>query len=353
MNAGTNEKGRATIATRKDVAKMAGVSEATVSRVFSEQDAVKEHTKQKVLAAAKSLNYYPNVMAKNFAKRKSGNIGVILPYLPKVKLFSVYYFSEILNGIGEAIEKEGYDMLLLFQRVGQPYDYKKYFLSHKIDAAIILGAKDSPEERDSLRELRDADFPFCLVNQHFDGEQFCEIDAEHVAGSYAAVTHLIEQGCQNIAFLNGPLAYSNSLDRLKGYQKALQDHGLSGQEQAVFYGQYSLTSGYKVADDLLSGQLYDGIAVANDRMAIGLMQRMKELGIKPGADIAVVGYDDSDASAMCDPALSSVHVPFFEMGKRSVQRLVNQLAAPHMKLFQEKLETRLLIRESSQRNQVK
>ncbi|MBW7460205.1 LacI family transcriptional regulator, partial [Paenibacillus sepulcri] len=154
---------------RREVARLAGVSEATVSRVLNGVGPVKEDTRERVLAAARQLNYVPSALAQRFARSKSGNLGVILPLLPKVNLFSTYYFSEILSGIGVTAKERGYDLLLLFRKPDESRDYANLFRTQKVDGCIILGAQDVPGERAALAELQEGNYPFCLVNQRFDG----------------------------------------------------------------------------------------------------------------------------------------------------------------------------------------
>lgn len=334
------------VATRKEVARRAGVSEATVSRVFNGVGPMKEATRERVLRAAEELQYYPNAVAQNFARRKSGNLGVILPYVPKIHLLSTYYFSEILSGIGDRVRDQGYDLLLLFRRPEEQADYVRYFRSRKVDACVILGARDADGERAALRQLREQGLPFCLLNQHYAGEPFPVVDADHVQGSRLAIKHLLERGCRRIAFLNGPPEYSNSLDRLAGCRQALEEEGLQLNPGLLFYGNYSHKSGYEAAAAIYEriGEI-DGIFAANDRMAIGLMQGLKERGVRPGRDVAVVGYDDSDAAKLADPALTTVHVPLFEMGRRAVDRALDQLEHGSL-TFHEKLDTRIVVRQS-------
>jgi len=348
---------------------MAGVSEATVSRVFNQVGPIREETRLKVLQAAKELGYYPNAIAQSFARRKSGNIGVVLPYVPKVHIFSTYYFSEILSGIGEQVRELGYDMLLIFKKPEDDNGYIDLFRSQKVDACILLGTTDTPEEREALKELKEANHPFCLVNQHFEGEGFLEVDADHEQGAYEAVNHLLAVGYRNIAFLNGPPGYSNSRDRLKGYIRAMSGAGIFDQtaemEKAVpaewlETGNYSRTSGYEAAFRFHRRlERIDAVFAANDRMGIGLIQGFRELGIIPGRDIAIVGYDDSDGARITDPPLTSVAVPFYRMGALAVKLLLSE--NPAAAVCEEgisrcgdrrcQMETRLVVRSSSMRNQ--
>ncbi len=313
---------------------------------------IKEETKERVLAAALKLGYTPSSLAQSFARRRSGNLGVVMPYLPKARLFSTYYFSEILSGIGSKAREEGYDLLMLFRNAEAPMDYNELFKMRKIDACIVLGAKEEPGELASLRRLKEEDHPFCLINQHFAGEAFHEVDADHVEGSWQAAKHLLEQGFKRIAFLNGPESYSNSRDRLTGYTRALAEVNLSVDSSLLFEGNFSRKSGIIAAKEMLPLlNEIDAIMAANDRMAIGLQQGLQELGIPRDRLPAIVGYDDSEAAELTTPALSSVRVPFYELGELAAAQIIellgNNLAEVPAPAVQIKLPTELVIRASS------
>ncbi|MFC0472059.1 LacI family DNA-binding transcriptional regulator [Halalkalibacter kiskunsagensis] len=336
-----------TIAKRKDVAKLAGVSEATVSRVFNNVPPLREETKQKVMQAAKQLNYHPNAIAQSFAKGKSQNIGVIVPYLPKVHLLSTSYFSEILSGIGVKLGEMDYGLLLLFQSSTEPKDYVQLFHTQKVDGCIILGSQDSIEERAALNQLQELALPYCLVNQTFEGTSFHSIDAMHYEGSSQAVSILLEKGYKRIAFLNGPKSYSNSLERLSGYESALQEKGIELNDDWIFQGNYSRKSGFQAAADI--GPLIphlDAIFASNDRMAIGLMQGLSEQGFQAGRDYALIGYDDSDICSMISPKLSSVNVPLFEMGQIAAETVLTMVERGVTEQIQVRLPVTVIERAS-------
>ncbi|MBM7569129.1 LacI family transcriptional regulator [Paenibacillus sacheonensis] len=336
---------------RKKVAALAGVSEATVSRVLSGGGAVKEETAKRVIEAAQQLNYVPSALAQRFALRKSGNLGVILPMLPKVNLFSTYYFSEVLSGIGMTAKQRGYDLLLLFREPHEPRDYANLFRTQKIDGCVILGAQDVPSERAALTELQEGGYPFCLVNQRFEGEAYNSVDADQQAGSRDAARHLLTQGFRSICFLNGPSVYSNSQDRLQGYRDALEEAGLAFDPVQVLTGNYSRKSGYlqaKAVAALVRERKIDAVIAANDRMAIGLLQGLKELGIRVGDEVALIGCDDSDLVRMTDPPLTSIRVPFFEIGCEAASRLLDLVTnAEGSGSFDVKLPVKLIERASS------
>lgn len=345
------------MASRKEVAERAGVSEATVSRVLNGVGPIKAATRERVLAAARELGYEPSAIARSFARGESGNVGVVLPYVPKVHLFSTYYFSEILSGIGEIVRDKGCGLLLLFRSPDEETDYTAYFRTRKVDACIILGASDLPHERTALDKLQQAGFPFCIVNQHYTDGNFHEVDADHVQGSYEVVRHLLDGGARRIGFINGSGHYSNSRDRLEGYVRAMREAGLAPDPQLMAEGNYSRRSGEAALGRLMPsiGDM-DAVFAANDRMAIGFMQGLRSLGLIPGRDIPVAGYDDSDGARLTDPPLTTVHVPFYEMGRLAAERVL-ELAAGLGETtggpIREKLSTRLVIRQSTLKERVR
>lgn len=312
---------------------------------------IREATKQKVLDVAKALNYYPHAIAQSFARRRSGNLGIVLPYVPKVHVFSTYYFAEILSGIGDEVRNHGYDLLLFMISRQEPIDYVKLVQSQKVDACLILGAQDTMEQRTSLLALERLNLPFCLINQRFDGLGFHEVDANHERGSQMATEHFVAHGHRNIAFINGSSGYSNSKDRAKGYKTAMELAELEVNQHLQFTGNYSRKSGYLLAPHIWEKRKeIDAVFVANDRMAIGLMQGLHELDSRSQTRIPMIGCDDSDAAKLHQPPLSSIHVPFFEMGQVATQQVMNQLKNGKSQASRcTMLDTHLVIRESSQR----
>ena len=337
---------------RRDVAKLAGVSEATVSRVMNNMSPIKESTKQKVLQAAAELGYEVNAIASQLAKQKSGNLGVVLPRMPKVHLFSTYYFSEILSGIAEIAQAYEQEVLLIFKNPDETLDYRKWFRSKKIDSCIILGAQEQEQEVLALQQLKEANYPFCLVNQRYDGFSFLSVDGDHYFGSKLAVNHLISQSNGPVIFVNGPLYYSNSRDRLQGYTDALKEANMTPQQHWVFEGNYSRKSGYQLADkiaQLMDNEQIFSIFASNDRMAFGIIEGLLLQGFEAGKDYRIVGYDDSDGARIITPKLSSIAVPFYDIGKQAANLLLNV----NINTIEQEsvvLPVELIVRQSSQIN---
>lgn len=335
---------------RKEVAKLAGVSEATVSRVLNGIGPMKETTRDRVMEAAKQLNYELNAIASSFARGKSGNLGVVIPYVPKVHLFSTYYFSEILSGIGETVRAKGYGLLLLFRDPSEVFDYVSLYRTQRVDACIVLGASAIQSELVGINRLAGEGLPFCVMDQRFDNPSVSIVAADHEQGSYDAVKHLLDNGYRRIGFLNGSPQYSNSWDRMSGYRRALQEADIAVVDSLLYEGNYSRTSGIQAAEAVFADrQKLDALFVSNDRMAIGLIQGLREKGCRVPEDIKIVAYDDSDAASFTEPTLTTVKVPFYEMGRLAADCLLTRLSVKdeEVQVFHEKLKTELKVRKSS------
>jgi len=332
---------------RKDVAKLAGVSEATVSRVMNNVGPIKKETREKVLQAASQLGYELNALAQQLARQKSGNLGVVLPHVPKVHLFSTYYFSEILSGIAEVARNANVNLLMVFQDPTQHRDYTKLFRSKKIDSCIILGSTDNEEERIALQELTEHSFPFVIINQRFSEQAYRFVDGDHEYGSYLAVSHLIDQGSKKVALLNGPKQYSNSIDRYKGYMRALEERHIQPNDQWLLEGNYSRKSGLSAAinlAELIKNGTIDSIFAANDRMAIGAMEGLATQQLEAGKHYKIIGYDNSDGANIVTPKLSSIAVPFYDMGVKAATMLLDE---EHQHDMHAIVPVSLVVRQSS------
>ncbi len=311
---------------------------------------IKEETKRKVLEAAEALGYFPNAIAKSFVTQRSGNIGVSLPSVPNVRLFSTYYFSEILSGIGFEVQKHGYGLLLQFREWEGKPDFALPFHTRKIDASLILGVRMGGAEEEAAAELEREGMPFCLIGSRGSSPSFSAVDADHCEGTGKAVRHLVEQGFRRLAFVNGPLVYSNSVDRQQGFEAEIKRQGLDVADVLYLEGNYSRSSGLELAAQLYAQRdRFDAIVAGNDRMGIGIVQGLKERGMLAGNDYGIVGCDDSDASKILEPPLTTVRVPFFEMGRAAASRILEGLKSGEARLepFHETLPTELIIRESS------
>ncbi|MBE3596716.1 MAG: LacI family DNA-binding transcriptional regulator [Hydrogenibacillus sp.] len=308
--------------TRKDVAHLARVSEATVSRVFSDHPSVKPETKRRVLQAAQELGYAPHALARAVARKRSQNIGVVLPYLPDRPLFSYDYVADILNGIALTVRNRGYDLVLFQRPIHEHGTLQRFFDSKKIDGAIFLGL--TQYDHQALLDLQSAEQYFVMIGYRSPELMHLAINADHFKGSFQAVAHLIAQGHRRIALINGERYYSDSTLREEGVRAACSAYDFM--DCTVYHGSYDQRWGAEFVDIYLAlSPRPTAVLAANDLIAFGFMQALKSRGIRPGLDVAIVGYDDSHIAELLDPPLSSVRVPHFEMGLRAAEELINNI----------------------------
>lgn len=333
------------MADRNEVARLAGVSGATVSRVYNRPETVSRKTRERVLEAASKLDYHPNVTAGNFVRGITGNVGVVMPYIPGVHIFSPHYFSELLSGIGEVVVQEGRGLMLFFYNPEEDSEegFDKYFFDGRVDGCILLGTRRNDK---ALNRLYEKGRKFCLVNNYTDNKNISYVDADNVKGSWQAVKHLIGLGHRKIAFLNGPMDFINSLDRLKGYEKALKEHGIKVPGEYRMEGNYGFKSGRTAGLKILKMKIKPtAVFVSNDRMAAGLLSCLMEKGISVPGDISLVGYDDADIATLVQPVLTTVKVPFFDMGRICAGRFLEVLKGERDS-FGTYVDTELAVRDS-------
>lgn len=325
-----------------DVAREAGVSDATVSRVFNNKDNVRPATRERVLNAAHKLGYVANLQARILAGGKSNIIGLLVPGLDTA------YIAEIVRGIDRELSLADYEMILYTtrRRGGNEASYLQYIANSISDGLLLVVPLLSP---DYLKTLSDLQYPYVLIDE-FDetGDNFSVI-ATNRQGAYDATKYLIELGHQKIAFIKGIPALHSSKFRLEGYRAALTDHQISIVPEYITEGDYMQPSGYEQALRMLAlPEPPTAIFAANDVMALGVMDAVRERGLDIPNDISVIGFDDIPQAFTTHPKLTTVRQPLEEMGRVGVKLLLEQLQDPECSPKRITLATELIIRDSCQ-----
>jgi len=226
--------------TLKDVAELAGVTPATVSRVLNKKTSkikVSPKTAERVLKAVVELDYQPHALARGLALKKSYHLGLVIPYGAETDIFSDYYFMKVISGMEEQAMLEGYSLVLFFLR-GRS-DYTEFFNHRGVDGLILIYSKANDKCLLSLSGR----IPFILVNGYSQNEEIRCIDTDNVEGAFKAVEHLIELGHRRIAMINGSLEYINFIDRFKGYKLALERYGIGMNKDYVVQGSFNMQDG--------------------------------------------------------------------------------------------------------------
>ncbi len=328
------------MATIRDVAREAGVSIATVSRVFNQTSLVTEATAQHVRAVAARMDYWPNNAARSLITHRTHAIGVLLPDLYGE------FFSEVIRGIDLAARREKYQVLVSSSRANaETIVTAVRALRGRIDGLIVM-APDA-DATAAVREFA-ARFPVVMLTPGAMAEGCSAISLANYEGAYAAVQHLLALGHQRIALLAGPAGNLDADERRRGYREALANAGAEWSPELELQGDFGESTGFHAAGDLMCLRPRPtAVFAANDYMAIGLLCALRDADVRVPQDVALCGFDDIAIAQYLNPALTTVRVDACELGERALQLLVpfaraRRPADPH----RETLSTSLVVRAS-------
>ncbi|SDD05328.1 transcriptional regulator, LacI family [Paenibacillus sp. UNCCL117] len=329
-----------------DVAKKAGVSPSTVSRVLSGHSRISPATVQKVKEIMEELGYHPNAMAKSLVSKTTQTLGLLLPRSAE-ELFLNQFFSEVVRGVISQATRSGYD-LMMTTGISEREEIEavtKLVRGRRVDGVILLYSRNSDPVIDFLKEQN---FPFVLIGRSEDHPDILSVDNDNVQASYDVAKHLIAQGHRRIGFVSGPPNLIVSRDRLAGYKKAIDDAGLEFHNEWIVEGDFLQESGYRAMSFFMA--LPDrptALVVMDDLVAFGVLHGLTELGYKVPRDLAVIGFNNIPMSELSSPPISSVDIGIYQLGYTASQTLIrfvkgesihhNRIVIPH----------RLVLRESS------
>ena len=319
------------------VAEKAGVSIATVSRVLNNSAKTTEETRAKVLKAVQELGYQPRAAARCLARNTTETIALVFPDI------SGPFFSEIIRGIEIEAHRHRYHLLVYGLHGDGKDDPLLPFPSTRVDG-MILG---SHCDRAHIRSLHRQGIPLVLLCDQVDGIVADSIQPNSYDGAYEAVSHLIQHGYQRIAFIGRCATSRKGNARFNAYRRALQDHSWPSDSQWVMDGDYSERSGQRAMGELLElPQPPRAVFAANDQMAIGALDAVRNRGLRVPADVAIIGFDDIPAAAYVQPSLTTIRRDIRESGELAVQLLVRRINDPEAKAENVVLPTQLVVRRS-------
>jgi LacI family transcriptional regulator len=324
-----------------DVARVAGVSCATVSRVLSGYEFVRESTRIRVLEAVERLGYVANLQARTLAGGRSQTIGLVVPNLDNG------YVGTITQGIDQALERTNYD-LILYTSHRQPGKESFYVsaIANGLTEGLLLVAPQVPANY--LNALRKQNFPCVLIDQADATENSSVVESTNWQGAYDATCYLNQSGHTRIAFITGALAVQSAVDRLHGYKAALSDCNIPFRKELVIEGNYQQRTGYESTRSLLQSAVLPPTAIfaANDLSAFGAMDAARECGFRIPEDISIVGFDDIPQSVIVYPRLTTVRQPLEQMGQVAVRLLLERIEDRSRPPQRITLPTQLIIRDS-------
>ncbi|SEG01379.1 transcriptional regulator, LacI family [Caloramator fervidus] len=302
--------------TISDIAKLAGVSKATVSMVFNNKDEnISKETRERILKIAKELNYIPNSVARSLATNRSFSIGIILPDITNP------FFSEIARAIEDEANSLGYNVVLCNtdNKIEKEEEYIKLLISKLIDGIIFIAGGDSKK---SIFLLKEKGIPFVLVDRYIEDKDIFGVFCKNYEGIVDGVEYLLNKGKRNIVFVKGPQKLEISKQRFLGYKDTMQKYGLYS-EELVFQGDFTLEGGKKVTEDIIKNvKKFDSIFYSNDVMAFGGIKVLLKHGYKIPGDVNIIGFDDVQISKFIEPELTTIAQPIYEMGKSACNLLI-------------------------------
>ncbi len=329
--------------TLEDIARLAGVSRSTVSRVINEQESVSDEVRQRVRQVISETDFRPNQAARTLVTRRTYVIGLVIPRSTST-FFADPYFPRLTMGIAEACNRANYSLSLYLFHTEE--DEKRLFprITRKglVDGIII----QATQAADVLfTQIAKSDVPYVVAGRPLNAPNVSYVDVDNVAGAHNAVRHLIRLGRRKIAHIAGPRDTTVGLDRIEGYCKALSESGLAIDENLTAECDFTEEGGYYSARRLLA-QKPDAIFVGADMMAIGAMRAVREAGLRVPKDIAIVSFDDLPPATLSNPPLTTVRQPIRRLGLKLVETLLdiieNGPTPPRRVIF----DTELVIRES-------
>lgn len=331
----------------KDIAKMAGVSVATVSRVMNHTGYVKEETKRKVYAAFDELASKDSLISHSITHQKPNTIGVIVPDIANP------FFGEVIKGISDVAEE--YSVSLLFcntdEKLEKELKYLELFKTNKIIGLIITPMGDQMKyNMEYLYQLEALGVPIVLLDRGINLTHFNSVFVNNTSGAFDAVNALINEGHKDIAIISGPMSSKPGRERFFGYENALLNNGLEVNKEFVFHGNFKFDSGYNLTKKILKLENRPtAIFASNNMMAQGSVKAILEEGLKIPEDMAFVSFDDVDMFEILNMNISTVSRPTSEMGKVAAEMLFDLIQNENKKdtLVKEVLlETKFISRGS-------
>jgi LacI family transcriptional regulator len=327
--------------TVQDVARRAGVSTATVSYVLNGTRFVSGGLRERVLAAMRELHYEPNAAARTLRSHRSYTLGLILSDLRNP------FFTEAVRGIEDVAQARGYTVLLANSNEDQEQEARhlRVLRAKRVDGLIVAPAGGAYEE---LAQLVEADFPLVLLDRHLAGLRTFAVTLDNEAAAHAAVDHLIRLGHRRVGMVTGRPPISSTIERQQGYRRALDQAGLSFDEQLVVTGGSTIEGGAAATSALLERPSPPtALFTANNLMTIGALMSIERHGLSVPGDVALVGFDDFPWADVLRPRLTTVAQPLYELGRTAAELVLRQLSGAGHHPKRVLLPGTLVVRDSS------
>ncbi|HML46567.1 MAG TPA: LacI family DNA-binding transcriptional regulator [Clostridia bacterium] len=335
--------------TIKDIASLAGVSHATVSRVLNDSPKVNPDTREKVLKLIQELEFSPRVSARALNSGKNYNIGLLILYDIFQSQFPTDFLPGILSGLTKRLNRAGYMLSLFLDPSDGSGDQAGLdaLLNRNLDGVIILGLESNTRVAYRISRIHR---PIVLLNHRFDDLPISSVMADDEQGAYLATQHLLDLGHRRIAFMEGNPRYDSSASRKKGFCRALSEAGLTPDPSLLCVGQYDETCAHEATQLLIqSGAAFSAMFASNDIMAVGVLQALRKARLRIPEDVSIVGFDDTQFATLLDPPLTTIRKPRTQLGENAAVRILAQIEAKSAVPVEHiTLPNKLVVRASTQ-----
>lgn len=324
-----------------EIAKLAGVSKTTVSRVINNKPDVNPETRETILGLIEKHDFQPNAFAKAISLQKSHNIGLIIPHEADY-IFSNPFYVEVMRGVSTEVNKRGYYLLICYPH---DHNYVDIYKQKRVDGFILMSPGSF--HKNIIESLNEVNAPFVATAKIPGEKNMVYVDVDNYYGSTLAMEHLISLGHKRIGFIGKP-TLTSSQDRLSGYKDSLEKYNISFEEKLVRISQKSSTKGGydEMAELLKIENPPTAVFLTNDVMALGAINAAKEKGLNVPSDLSIIGFDNIPLAEFINPPLTTVNQPSFEKGTRATKLLIQHLEKK-TKPKSISLDVELIIRKST------
>lgn len=326
-----------------DIARLAGVSESTVSRALNNHTAINVDTRERIHQLAHKLNYKMNLGARNLRLRRTNTIAVVInTELETGQSFSDPFMMDMISSIADELNRNGYSLLFASTVLNRKDWHTHLIGSRRADGIIVIGEgrNDMP-----IRSLHASGDPLAVWGSSTGNPDYCVVGSDNHQGGRLATEHLLRRGCRRIAFL-GDIRHPEVIDRHAGFLQALNAAGLSPAAEEQLLKSFRFTSAQQHVTALLrdGGLPFDGLFAASDMLAMGTIKALQDEGIRVPEQVSVVGFDDIPMAPMFSPGLTTVRQDIKEGGRQLVDRILAQVR--HETVRSNTLPVKLVVRES-------
>lgn len=332
--------------TISDIAQMANVSKATVSRVINNKpEGVSKETRDKILKLIEENNFQPSMIARGLVTKKTKSIGLIIPDITNP------FFPQLVRGAEDYANKMGYHIFLCNsdKSITKEVEYLNAFVEKSVDGVILTSNISTSESHNKL--LKRSNMPCVLLDRHVENKDYeAGVFLDNKKGAYLATEFLLNNGHKKIVFITGPMSVTTSINRLNGYEAAFKDKGVAIMPELIIEGDYLIDSGYRVIDNLLKqGKEFTAIFAGNDMMAIGAIKALRGHNVKIPEEVEVIGFDNIEISQIIEPALSTVAQPAYDMGMKGAELLIKLIEGKKPKTKNVIVKPELILRGTTRR----